>query len=183
MMKVQPRIAPAPSKTPDAAPVKAAALKPATKPAAPAPLDEATARSKVEAFFKAFENHDRQGLEAAYAPNAKFHDDMFTLTKRSSILEMWKGAPPFKTFKAEILDVKGNEVHAKWVAEYKIFGRDVHNEIDSHLTLDGEGRITSQQEDWDEKKWMSQALPVIPRFLQGAAYFVMRPLLSMKMGG
>ncbi|MBS1153387.1 MAG: hypothetical protein H6Q89_5085, partial [Myxococcaceae bacterium] len=49
--------------------------------------------------------------------------------------------------------------------------------------LDGDGRIVEQREQWDQQKWMSQALPMIPRWAQGVAYRVMRPLLSASMGG
>lgn len=163
-----------------------AALARATQATTPTPapvLDEATARASVERFFAAFAAHDMKGLEAAYRPDAKFKDDMFNLTRRSSILKMWEGAPPFKSFKSEILGVNGNEVHARWVVDYEMFGNEIHNEIDSRLTLDSQGRIASQREDWDERKWMSQALPAIPRFLQPVAYFFMRPILNMKMGG
>ena len=62
-------------------------------------------RTRSERFFAAFQAHDLKGLEAAYHPDAKFKDDMFDLTRRSSILKMWEGAPPFKGFKAEILGV------------------------------------------------------------------------------
>ncbi len=182
-MKVTPRVAAQPTPSSDAERARPAVARPAAAPAGAAPLDEATARASVEKFFAAFAAHDLKGLEAGYAPNAQFKDDMFTLTKRSSILKMWEGAPPFKAFKSEILEVKGNEVHARWVVDYEMFGNPIHNEIDSRLTLDNQGRITSQREDWDERKWMSQALPAVPRFLQPVAYFFMRPLLSMKMGG
>lgn len=161
------------------APTGWAAKTGATSPA----KEEARSRAAADAFFKAFASHDMKGLEAAYAPNVKFNDDMFTLTRRESVLKMWSGAPPFKSFDAEILDVKGNEVTARWTVDYEMFGNKIHNVIDSKLTFDDQGRITSQQENWDERKWMSQALPLIPKFLQPAAYFVMRPLLSWRMGG
>ncbi|MBL8951039.1 MAG: nuclear transport factor 2 family protein [Myxococcaceae bacterium] len=182
-MKVAPRVAAQPPPPAEAAPVRAAVTKPAATPTGAATLDEATARASVEKFFAAFAAHDLKGLDAAYAPNAKFKDDMFDLEKKSSILKMWKGAPPFESFKSEIISVKGNEVHAKWVVDYEMFGNKIHNEIDSRLTLDDQGRITSQREDWDERRWMSQALPVVPKFLQPVAYFFMRPLLNMQMGG
>jgi hypothetical protein len=144
---------------------------------------EARTRAAAEAFFKAFGSKDLKTLEGAYAPDVKFKDDMFTLSKRSSVMKMWEGAPPFKTFDAQILDVKGNEVTARWTVDYEMFGNKIHNVVESKLTFDAQGRITSQREDWNEQKWMKQALPFIPKFLQGAAYAVMRPILSARMGG
>lgn len=154
-----------------------------TAPAAGPTETEQRNQAAAEAFFAAFGRGDHATLERHYAPNAHFKDDMFTLTKRSSIMKMWSGAPPFASFKSEILDVKGDQVKARWVVDYTMFGNKIHNEIESTLTFDAQGKIVSQDEHWDRSKWMSQALPFIPRFLQGAAYAVMRPLLTMQMGG
>jgi hypothetical protein len=181
------------STTPQAAPVESKAPVAATAPtgwtaktsapgASPAAV-EAKTRAAADAFFKAFGAHDLETVASSYAPNAQFHDDMFTLTRKDSVMKMWTSAPPFKTFDAEILEVKGNEVHARWTCDYEMFGNKIHNVIDSRITFDDQGRITSQLEHWDTQKWMSQALPIVPKFLQGAAYFVMRPLLSWQMGG
>lgn len=184
----------APQRAAEAAPAAAAAAAPAaagwaakkTSAAAPVPQadpTEARTRAAAEKFFKAFEAHDMPTLTSLYRPDAKFKDNMFDLSKGSSILKMWKGAPPFDAFKAEIISVKGNEVHSKWTADYVMFGNKVHNEIDSVIKFDANGKIESQTESWDQKKWMKQALPLIPSWAQGAAYMVMRPLLSASMGG
>lgn len=144
---------------------------------------EARNRATVERFFAAFGRGDHAALEQAYRPDAAFTDDMFTLSKRSSIMKMWRGAPPFTAFSAEVLEVRGDQVKARWVAEYQMFGRPIRNVIDSTITLDADGRIAAQHERWDRSAWMSQALPFIPKPLQPAAYAVMRPLLSWRMGG
>jgi hypothetical protein len=149
-----------------------------------APSDAETRnRATAEAFFAAFGRRDLGALEQLYRPDATFKDDMFTLSKRSSIMTMWKGAPPFASFKAEVLEAKGDQVKAKWVVEYEMFGNTVRNEIESTLTFDVEGKVSSQHETWDKKKWMSQALPIVPKFLQGVVYAVLGPILSARMGG
>jgi hypothetical protein len=142
-------------------------------------------RATAERFFEAFGRRDHSALEAMYRPDASFKDDMFTLSKggRSSIMQMWRGAPPFKVFLAEVGEAKGNQVRAKWVAEYEMFGRPIRNEIDSTLTFDDAGAIRSQVETWDRQKWMSQALPFVPRWAQGAVYAVLSPVLSWRLGG
>jgi len=137
----------------------------------------------AEKFFDAFGRHDLPALEQHYRPDAKFKDDMFSLNKRSSIMGMWKGAPPFATFKAEVLEAKGDTVKAKWVCDYVMFGNKVHNEIESTLTFDAEGKVASQTEHWDRTKWMSQALPMVPKFLHGVVYALMGPILSSRLGG
>ena len=35
----------------------------------------------------------------------------------------------------------------------------------------------------EDHQWMSQALPVVPKWAQGAVYAVLRPFMSWKMGG
>jgi hypothetical protein len=140
-------------------------------------------RAAAEGFFKALGSRDLSTLEHAYQPGAAFRDDMFDLTRRSSILKMWAGAPPFTSFSAEVIEARGDQVRARWTCEYVMFGRPVRNEIESTLTFAPDGTIASQHEHWDRTKWMTQALPVIPRFLQGPAYAVMGRLLSWKLGG
>lgn len=155
-----------------------------TAPTAPAATaTETRNRATAEQFFAAFGRGDHQALEQHYRPDAKFKDDMFTLSKRSSIMGMWKGAPPFASFKAEVLEVKGDQVKAKWVVDYEMFGNKVHNEIESTLTFDAEGKVASQVESWDRTKWMKQALPMVPKFLHGVAYALMGPILSSRLGG
>lgn len=156
----------------------------ATGAVAPAAVSaEARSTAAAQAFFKAFEAHDTAAIENSYRPDAHFKDDMFNLTKRSSIMNMWSKAPPFAAFNAEVISAKGNEVKAKWTADYVIFGNKVHNEIESTMTFDDQGKIASQVEHWDRQKWMSQAIPAIPKFLQPVAYFFMRPLLTAQVGG
>jgi len=153
----------------------------AASPAASA--TETRNRAAAETFLAAFGRRDLGALEQLYRPDAKFKDDMFTLTKRSSIMGMWKGAPPFATFKSEVLEAKGDVVKTRWVVDYEMFGNNVHNEIESTLTFDADGKVASQVEHWDRTKWMSQALPMVPKFLHGVAYGLMGPLLSMRLGG
>ncbi len=181
-------VVPGVSSKPVATPAPAAAAGwTAKKVAAPSTAStspvEARTRAAAEQYFKAFETRDGAALKALYRPDATFKDNMFELSKGSSILNMWKKAPPFAAFDADILSVKGNEVHTKWTADYEMFGHKVHNEIDSVIKFDSEGKILEQRESWDQKKWMKQALPMIPSWAQGAAYMVMRPLLSASVGG
>ncbi|GEM_PF-2596322 len=153
--------------------------------AAPTTVTDPGARTRAvaENYFKAFEARDTEALKTFYRPDSTFHDDMFTLSKGESIVNMWKKAPPFATFKSEIVSATGDEVKAKWTVDYEMFGNKVHNEIESTMKIDGEGKIRDQQEHWDPKKWMKQALPLIPSWAQGLAYMVMRPLVSASVGG
>ena len=141
---------------------------------------EAKSRAAVEKYFAAFEAHDTKTLQAIYAPDASFKDNMFDLPNHDSIMNMWSKAPPFKKFEVQVLGVQGNEVHTRWTADYEIFGHQVHNEIDSRITVNANGQLETQREHWDQSKWLSQALPVIPKWAQGLAMGVLRPILNWK---
>jgi ketosteroid isomerase-like protein len=180
---------PAPLPRPPLAPASSVpAIASAPKPAIAKPLQQTSAgpnrnREVAEQYFRAFASKDLTSLEKLYRPDATFHDDMFDLSKRESVLTMWRKTPSITNFKSEILSVNGDEVRAKWSCDYVMFGHPVHNEIDSTLKIAADGLIQSQNEHWDRSKWMSQALPAIPRWAQPIAYFVMRPLFSALMGG
>ncbi|MCA2977254.1 MAG: nuclear transport factor 2 family protein [Myxococcaceae bacterium] len=158
-----------------------------TREAAPTapPTDgpEARNRAAAERFFEAFGRGDHAAVEALYRPDVTFKDDMFTLSKRDSVMTMWRSAPRFETFHVEVGEARGSQVSARWVVDYEMFGRKVRNEVTSTLTFDAQGRISAQAESWDRTKWMGQALPFVPRWAQPLAYAVMRPLLSWRMGG
>ena len=158
-----------------ASPVKA-------QPASPVDTSAVETKSKavVLQYFEAFKNGDVAAMKKLYAPGATFKDNMFDLPNRDSILKMWGKAPPFESYKLEVLGVKGNEVHTRWTVDYKMFGHKVHNVVDSRIAVNADGQIASQRESWDQSKWLSQALPVIPKWGQGLAMMVMRPLVNMR---
>ena len=173
----------APALSPRFTPLSLAAPAVVSKPVSRPSLDVEQTRGAAVKFFDAFKAHDLETLKSMYRPDATFKDDMFDLSSRESIMKMWSGAPPFAKFDVQFLETKSGEVKTRWTADYEMFGNKVHNVIDSTMRFDASGRVVSQREHWDEQKWMSQALPAIPKWAQGIAYHFMRPILSWQMGG
>ena len=174
----------APALSPRITPLSLAPIR-TVKPVAVAKPALSAEQTKAQAakFFEAFKTHDMKTLEAMYRPDATFKDDMFDLSSRESILKMWGTAPPFAKFDVQYLETKPGEVKSRWTVDYEMFGNKIHNVVDSTMKFDADGKVSSQREHWDEQKWMSQALPAIPKWTQGIAYHFMRPILSWQMGG
>ncbi len=129
------------------------------RPAAtPAPTEVATR------YFEAFSRADAAAMASLYAPNATFQDPIYSLESGPAVGSMWT-----KLFKAgkdlhlssKVLSESGDTVKVAWVADYRVFGRPVHNEAVSQLQV-REGKIVSQRDDWSWSKWAKQALPLGP---------------------
>ena len=130
------------------------------KPSAPA----ATSAEVATAFFTAFQNKDLAAFEKLYAPNATFHDPIYDLKNRSETLGMWKSlfaAGKDLKLSFKVLESGPDGAKVAWTADYKVFGRPVHNEAVSNMTIK-DGQITAQRDDWSWSKWARQALPLGP---------------------
>ncbi len=130
------------------------------KPSAPA----ATSAEVATAFFTAFQNKDLAAFEKLYSPGATFHDPIYDLKNRSETLGMWKSlfaAGKDLKLSFKVLESGPDGAKVAWTADYKVFGRPVHNEAVSNLTIK-DGQITAQRDDWSWSKWARQALPLGP---------------------
>jgi ketosteroid isomerase-like protein len=132
----------------------------AVKASAPTP----DTRQVADEFFSAFQKKDLAGFEKVYAPNATFKDPIYDLKDRGEVLKMWKSLfAAGKDLKVtyEILETNGDKAKVAWKADYKVFGRKVHNEAVSELTVKN-GQIVEQKDSWSWSKWAKQALPLGP---------------------
>ena len=148
------------TETPPASEGWAAKSVSAVKPSAPT----ADARQVADQFFSAFQKKDIATFEKVYAPNATFKDPIYDLKNRGETLGMWKSLfAAGKDLKVtyEILEANGDKAKVAWKADYKVFGRKVHNEAVSELTIKN-GQIVQQQDSWSWSKWARQALPLGP---------------------
>jgi ketosteroid isomerase-like protein len=173
MSRITRNAAPAPvlPKAAPVAPVEVAATAPpaagwaakgvsAVKPSAPAP----DAGKVADAFFTAFAKKDLATFEKLYAPNATFHDPIYDLKNSGETLRMWKSlfaAGKDLKLSYKVLESNGDTAKVAWTADYKVFGRPVHNEAVSNLTVK-DGQIVAQRDDWSWSKWAKQALPLGP---------------------
>lgn len=126
-----------------------------------APAAPASPRDVVTRFYAAFEKGDTATLEKLYAPDVKFQDAIFSYENRDGTMNMWRKilADPTTKIRFTLDNVDGSQVTGHWVADYKILGRPVHNEISTRMTVEN-GLITRHRDDFDWNKWAPQALPL-----------------------
>jgi len=130
------------------------------KPSAPS----ATPAEVATAFYTAFQKQDLAAFEKLYAPGATFKDPIYELNGRSETLHMWKtlfAAGKDLKLSFKVLDSGTDSAKVSWTADYKVFGRPVHNESVSDLRIK-DGQIVQQQDNWSWSKWARQALPLGP---------------------
>ena len=110
-------------------------------------------------FYKGLSGLDYEGIKATLAEDVQFSDEAYPELKGDEVRDMWKfitESKPEVTFKVH--DVQGDTVYGSWVADYEVFGRPIHNVIQSKLTMK-DGKIVAHRDDYDFKLWARQALP------------------------
>ena len=132
-------------------------------------------RVAVERFYAAFARLDGAAMQACYAPDATFDDEVFSLKGQARIGGMWRmlcdTAKGMAQWKLVVSDITAHSVH--WEAHYQFSasGRLVHNKIDAAFTFDGNGLITTQRDHFDFWAWSRQALGA-PGLLLGWSSFL-----------
>lgn len=134
-------------------------------------------RVAVERLYGAFAKLDGATMQACYAADATFQDEVFSLKGPAQIGGMWRmlcDATKAKGMAHWKLDVSNITAHsAHWEAHYlfSATGRLVHNKIDAAFTFDGNGLITTHRDRFDFWAWSRQALGT-PGLLLGWSPFL-----------
>ena len=129
-------------------------------------------RATIEGLYAAFARLDGPAMQACYAEDAQFDDEVFSLRGPRQIGGMWrmlceatrdKGMAHWKLQASAITDHG-----AHWEAHYlfSATGRLVHNKIDAEFEFDASGLITRHRDRFDFWAWSRQALGV-PGLLLG----------------
>lgn len=146
---------------------------------APSPLGSKAARDTATAYVRAFGAKDARALDALTPANARFFDPTLPeagLTKTQSD-GYWRAAfAPKNELALETTPLTtrrlpdGNtEANFGWIADYKLGGRPVHNEVNTKLVLSPKGELLSRTDDFDTGKWLAQAAPLgVGKLVQGA---------------
>jgi hypothetical protein len=117
-------------------------------------------------LFEALGRHDYETMATCYRPKAAFHDIAFDLQGARKIREMWRMICRKETditVKTDIVEADDRTGRATLVETYRFGARKrkagalVTNEIVSRFEFE-EGRIKSQIDDCDPKKWATQAM-------------------------
>ncbi|MET3495146.1 nuclear transport factor 2 family protein [Variovorax boronicumulans] len=129
----------------------------------------ATANAQtIERFYSAFARLDAAAMEACYAPDAVFDDEVFSLRGRREVAGMWRmlatatQAKGADVWRLTWRDVKADEAtgSAHWDAHYRFSttGRIVDNSVDARFTFTPEGLIATHRDSFSFPAWARQAL-------------------------
>jgi len=129
-------------------------------------------RATIERFYAAFARLDADAMQACYAADARFDDEVFSLAGAGEIGAMWRmlcettKAQGLAHWKLELSQVTDHSAH--WDAHYlfSATGRQVLNRIDAEFEFDGRGLITRHRDRFDFWAWSRQALG-LPGLLLG----------------
>lgn len=151
---------------------------------AAAPAVPASPREVVTRFYQAFERRDTATLRTLYAPDVKFKDAIFSYPDRAGTMRMWEKilADPNTRIRFTLDSVDGSQVKGNWVADYKVGGRPVHNEVSTTMTVK-DGLITQHTDDFSWNKWAPQALPLGHLATLPGIKQVVQALLRSKING
>jgi limonene-1,2-epoxide hydrolase len=131
---------------------------------------EAAAQANVELlnrFYDAFAALDADTMAACYAADARFKDEVFTLSGRDEIAAMWRmlcqatrehGRDDWSLAWSEVAADAG-QGHARWEAHYRFSatGRRVHNRVQGDFRF-RDGLIVDHRDRFDFWAWARQAL-------------------------
>lgn len=143
--------------------VAAAASLPAPTLASMPLADVSAEADVVAAFYRAFVTGDFAGMESRYAEDVSFEDPIFEYESRAGTMGMWRNllGGSTGTYSYKVTGVKGDTVTVHWIADYEVFGRPVHNEIDTTMIVH-DGKIVHQRDVFSWERWAKQALPLGP---------------------
>lgn len=127
-----------------------------------------SSRETIAQLYGAFARLDPAGMDACYAENAQFDDEVFSLRGKREVMGMWrmlcegvqaKGRDDWKLEYSQVA-ADGRTGQAHWDAWYRFSGtgRLVHNSIDARFEFDDAGRILKHRDSFDFWKWSRQAL-------------------------
>ena len=127
--------------------VSAAGALPAPTLASLPIAERSPAADVVARFYDAFVKQDFATMETLYAEDLSFKDEIFEYESRAGTMGMWRNLLTGSTgrFTYKITGGSGDTVNVRWIADYEVFGRPVHNEIDTTMIV-RDGQIVHQRD-------------------------------------
>lgn len=116
----------------------------------------------IHHFYTCFKNKDYKGMQACYADDATFSDDVFKNLNSSQVKAMWQMLiSKSKDMRIEFGQISANEKTGKahWDAYYTFSstGKKVINKIDANFEFEN-GKIVKHTDDFNFYTWAKQAL-------------------------
>ena len=121
-------------------------------------------QATIERLYQALDRLDGAAMQACYAADAQFDDEVFSLRGRAQIGGMWRmlceatRAKGRDVWRVQTSQITANSAH--WDAHYRFSttGRLVHNRIDAGFEFNAEGLISRQRDRFSFWRWSRQAL-------------------------
>lgn len=138
----------------------------------------ASPEAVMKKFYEAFTAQRPKEFEQLYAPDVKFKDAVFAYSDRKGTMRMWKQilSNPKNTFRFEFDRVEGDVAYGRWVADYKLGSRPVHNELETRMVI-RDGKIVEHEDSFSWNKWVKQALPGGALFANPVGHVLVRSVL------
>lgn len=137
-------------------------------------------------FYDAFVVGDVKTLERCYSPTVKFKDEIFSFDDREGTIGMWRvltDPAGSAKFTYRVVSIEGEVATVNWLADYKLFGRPIHNDITARLVI-RDGVIVEHTDSFSWAKWSRQAFPLGKlstwRPIEKTLKFVMRTALGFQ---
>jgi ketosteroid isomerase-like protein len=129
----------------------------------------------IEKFYTAFQEKDAAGMTSCYHPEIVFTDPVFGTLNATRVNGMWNmlckaGKDLTITFSG--VEADDNTGKAHWEAFYTFSqtGKKVHNKIDASFKFK-DGLIIEHTDNFNLRKWASQALGFKGMLLGGTSFF------------
>lgn len=129
----------------------------------------------IAKFYTCFQNKDFKGMQACYADNATFSDEVFVNLNASQVKAMWemlcvKGKDLRLDFKN--VQTNGTLGSAEWIAYYTFSasGRKVVNHVKANFVFEN-GKIVNHTDVFNFYKWSRQALGITGALLGWIIFF------------
>lgn len=121
-----------------------------------------TNQELITHFYTCFQNKDYKGMQACYADNATFSDEVFVNLNAKEVKSMWEMLiKTGKDLKLDFSKIEANERNGKahWDACYTFSktGNKVINRIDAQFTFEN-GKIVKHIDSFNFYVWSKQAL-------------------------
>lgn len=115
----------------------------------------------IHHFYDCFSRRDYAGMNACYAPDARFDDPVFTL-RGPAVKAMWhmlcEGSKDLQlTYRDVVADEQSGRAHWEATYTFSSSGRRVHNVIDAAFVLRN-GQIVQHHDHFSFWRWSRQAL-------------------------
>ena len=144
-------------------------------------------RELITRFYAAFDLLDGESMQACYAPDAHFEDEVFSLDGAQRIGGMWRmlcdatRSGDREVWRIEVSDITERSAH--WEVHYRFSatGRLVHNVIDAEFEFGPDGLIRRHRDRFGFWRWSRQALGT-PGWLLGWTPFLRRQVQARANG-